>query len=176
MPAGAQTHRLISSSKPMSFTITTGAARKHTDPAGASPALGDVRCAQVVISGALGGRPPRVKARTYKSRRPDQFLVEVGWSRGRATLGAAALSERCSVVMVSTKSFRWECSKPAVVLGAPSLSVEGEGQRLRGRNRTYAPAGLSGVWAVAPSEGSMLQSGEGLDGSQQPTVWQRPGV
>ena len=33
--------------------------------------------------------------------------------------------------MVSTKSFRWECSKPAVVLGAPSLSVEGEGQRLR---------------------------------------------
>jgi hypothetical protein len=105
-----------------------------------------------------------------------RFLVEVGWSRGRATLGAAALSERCSVVMVSTKSFRWECSKPAVVLGAPSLSVEGEGQRLRGRNRTYAPAGLSGVWAVAPSEGSMSQSGEGLDASQHPTVWQRPGV
>ena len=152
MPAGARTRRPMNTPKSMSFTITTGAARKRIDPAGASPALGDVRCAQVVISGALGGRPPRAKARKYKSRRPDQILVEVGWSRGRATLGAAASSERCSVVMVSTKSFRWECSKPAVEMGAPSLSVEGEGQRLRGRNRTYAPAGLSGVWAVAPPD------------------------
>ena len=114
------------------YTFSSGAARKRIDPAGASPALGDVRCAQVVISGALGGRPPRVKARKYKSRRPDQLLVEVGWSRGRATLGAAASSERCSVVTVSTKSSRWERSKPTVELGAPSLSV--------GRRRP-APAG-----------------------------------
>jgi hypothetical protein len=45
------------------------------------------------------GATPGVKARKYKSRRPGR-LAEVGWSRGRATLGAAALSERCSVVSV----------------------------------------------------------------------------
>ena len=82
------------------FHALYGAACNRIDPAGESPVLGDVRCAQAVISGAPGGRPPPgVKARKYKSRRPGR-LVEVGWSRGRAKLGAAALSERCSVVSV----------------------------------------------------------------------------
>src|ERR1039458_1212743 len=47
-------------------------------------------------------------------------------------------------------------------VGAPSPLEQGEGQCLRGRNRTYAPAGLLGVEAVAPRKGSMSQSGEGL--------------
>jgi hypothetical protein len=81
------------------FHALYGAACNRVDPAGESHVLGDVRCAQAVISGALGGRPSRVKARKYKSRRPGR-LAEVGWSRGRATLGAAASSERCSVVSV----------------------------------------------------------------------------
>jgi hypothetical protein len=41
--------------------------------------------------------------------------VELGWFRGRASLGAAASSERCSVVRASTKSSpSRERSRPAV--------------------------------------------------------------
>src|SRR5439155_574853 len=125
---------------------------------------------------SAGDQPPGLPDEIFHLTIPDLRVVEVGWSRGRATLGAAASSERCSGVMVSTKNSHWERSKRTVELGARSLSVEGEGQRLRGRNRMYAPAGLSGVWALAPSEGSMSQSGEGLHASQHPTGWQRPGV
>ena len=92
-------YRCAKQDKDRRFHALYGAACNRIDPAGESPVLGDVRCAQAVISGALGGRPSRVKARKYKSRRPGR-LVEVGWSRGRAKLGAAALSERCSVVSV----------------------------------------------------------------------------
>ena len=66
------------------FHALYGAACNRIDPAGESPALGDVRCAQAVISGALGGRPPRVKARKYKypAARPA-----IG--RGRLVQGAS---------------------------------------------------------------------------------------
>jgi hypothetical protein len=46
------------------------------------------------------------------------------------------------------------------ILGAPSLCRMGEGQSLRGRNRTGAPAGLSGVWAAAPRQGSVFNAGK----------------
>ena len=36
----------------------------------------------------------------------------------------------------------------------------GEGQRLRGSNRTRAPAGLPGVWAAAPRQGSVFNAGK----------------
>ena len=45
-------------------------------------------------------------------------------------------------------------------LGAPSPSEKGEGQCLRGRDRTRAPAGLPGVWAVAPRKDRCLKVGK----------------
>ncbi len=87
--------------------------------------------------------------------------AEVGWLRGLTTLGAAASSERCSVVMLHHQELPvGECSRPTVGLGAPSPCRMGEGQRRRGRNRTRAPGGLPGVGAAAPSEGSMCKAGK----------------
>ena len=88
--------------------------------------------------------------------------VEVGWLRGRASLGAAASCERCSVVNhVHRELPLWGSAQGQLWrLGAPSLCRMGEGQRLRGSNLTPAPAGLSAVWAVAPRQGSMFNAGK----------------
>ena len=120
-----------------------------------------------------------VKARKYKcpAARP-QLGVEVGWSRGasnpwgRSVKRIAAASLRSPTKSLLRGVLMANCGN----LGAPSPSEKGEGQCLRGRNRIQAPAGLPGVKAVAPRKGSMSQSGEGLEPSQDPTVWQGLGV
>ncbi len=71
------------------------------------------------------GATPGVKARKYKSRRPGQFVVEVGWSRGRATLGAAALSERCSVVSVDHQELPLGVLNASSGTGSAEPVVEG---------------------------------------------------
>jgi hypothetical protein len=104
-----------------------------------------------------------VKARKYKYPTARPCAVEVGWLRGRASRGAAALSERCSVVTYTTKSSPggsaqgqlWSRERRAPGKWAKA-GVGGE------ENRTQAPVGLPGVWAVAPRPGSVAQSGEGL--------------
>ena len=93
------------------------------------------------------------------------------------SLGPQRQANRCSVVTVSHQEppsggahgQLWECgSAEPVRTGRRPVSA--------GKNRTYAPAGLLGVEAVAPRKGSMSQSGEGLEPSQDPTAWQRLGV
>src|ERR1039458_4035821 len=86
------------------------------------------------------------------------------------SLGPQRQANRCSVVTVSHQEpplggahgQLWECgSAEPVRTGRRPVSA--------GKNRTYAPAGLLGVEAVAPRKGSMSQSGEGLEPSQDPT-------
>ena len=107
-----------------------------------------------------GATPGRGAGRT-STRRPDRL------GRGRLAQGASkpwgrsitrTLQRRQPVhqelpLWGSAQGQLWR-------LGAPSLCRMGEGQRLRGRNRTRAPAGLPGVWAVAPRQGSMFNAGK----------------
>ena len=119
-----------------------------------------------------------VKARKYKCPAARRSWGRVGWSRGasnpwgRSIKRIAAAPLGCPAKSPLRGVLKANCGN----VGAPSPSIEGEGQRLRGRNRTHAPAGLPGVGAVAPRKGSVSQSGEGLQPSQDPTVWQRLGV
>src|SRR5664279_5183305 len=121
----------------------------------------------------LGRESPEVQVPGGSTLLGSCWLV-----RGREqSLGPQRQANRCSVVTVSHQEPLWgvlmaNCGN----VGAPSPLEQGEGQCLRGRNRTSAPAGLLGVEALAPRKGSMSQSGEGLGPSQDPTGWQRLGV
>ena len=128
---------------PLSFDRRSSAAHNSIDPAGASPALGvvcrfpgsHIRRAR---GATLGRESPEVRCR---AARP--LGVVVGWSRGASNPGAAASSES-----LQRRDGRPPRPPLGVLnancgnLGAPSPLEQGEGQRLRGRNRTSAPAGL----------------------------------
>ena len=119
-----------------------------------------------------------VKARKYKCPVARPFGVVVGWSRGASNPWGRSIKRIAAASLgAPTKSpLRGVLNANCGSVGAPSPSEKGEGQCLRGRNRIYAPVGLSGVEAVAPRKGPVSQSGEGLQPSQDPTVWRRLGV
>jgi hypothetical protein len=106
------------------------AAHNSIDPAGVSPVLGVVRSAQVVISGASGGRPLGVKARKYKYP-----VASALWDRSRLVqgceqpLGPQHQANRCSVVMVSHQ-------EPP--LGERSMPTVGNWERRARRRRAKA--------------------------------------
>jgi hypothetical protein len=135
------------------------------DRAGESPALGVVRCAQVVISGTSGGRPLGVESDVQVPDGPA-VSVEVGWLRGRASLGAVASSERCSVVNASTESSLsvGECSRPAVESWERRASVAWAKASVCGEETRRMGGGTKA--------GIGVQRGEGLRSSQDPTAWQ----
>ena len=152
MPAGARTRRPMNTPKSMSFTITT-----DVQPENESIQRVRVRpgrcpmCPGSHIRRAWGATPSRESPEVQvPAARPDSGrdrLVQ-GASNARGRSIKRTLQRRYGV----HQELPLGVLKASVEMGAPSLSVEGEGQRLRGRNRTYAPAGLSGVWAVAPPD------------------------
>lgn len=107
-------------------------------------------CPGSYIRRALGVTPG-VKARKYKSRRPDRIPVEVGWSRGPATLGAAALSERCSVVSVGHQELPLGALNASCGSGSAEPVIEG---------RRPAPAGKE---SDACTRGALRRMGGGTE-------------
>ena len=124
--------------------------------------------------GVTPGRgSPEVKA-------PDGPVAcggRVGWLRGASNPRGRSVKRTLQRrYVMPPRAPVWECSMPAVEFESAEPLTTWRRPVPVGKDRMCVPAGLSGAGAAAPREGSMTQSGEGLLPSQDPTVWQRPGV